>query len=106
MDKRRFLKVSAASLVTTTALPIMASTDRAKMPTGLLSFTYHVTYNEEFKALAQADLDNVMKMFELTPAQQQVVLSAARESNLTDKLWEDFSAELRPEIDQDLSSVW
>ncbi|AUJ71854.1 MULTISPECIES: hypothetical protein [Pseudoalteromonas] len=80
--------------------------DNTKLPTGLISYIYNVTNDEALKQRATDNLAEVMAEFDLTADQKRIITEISLETGLTDDLWDQLSAELRPEVQHTIKTIW
>ncbi|MDW7551412.1 hypothetical protein [Pseudoalteromonas peptidolytica] len=80
--------------------------DNKTLPTGLISYIYNVTNDEALKQRATDNLAEVMAEFDLTADQKRIITEISLETGLTDDLWDQLSAELRPEIQHTIKTIW
>ncbi|USD30822.1 hypothetical protein J8Z24_17775 [Pseudoalteromonas sp. SCSIO 43201] len=80
--------------------------DNTTLPTGLISYIYNVTNDEVLKQRATDNLAEVMAEFDLTADQKRIITEISLETGLTDDLWDQLSAELRPEIQHTIKTIW
>ncbi|GEK10009.1 hypothetical protein HUZ36_16495 [Pseudoalteromonas sp. McH1-7] len=80
--------------------------DNTTLPTGLISYIYNVTNDEALKQRATDNLAEVMAEFDLTADQKRIITEISLETGLTDDLWDQLSAELRPEIQHTIKTIW
>lgn len=80
--------------------------DNTTLPTGLISYIYNVTNDEALKQRATDNLAEVMAEFDLTEVQKRIITEISLETGLTDDLWDRLSAELRPEIQHTIKTIW
>ncbi|NKC21663.1 MULTISPECIES: hypothetical protein [Pseudoalteromonas] len=80
--------------------------DNTTLPTGLISYIYNVTNDEALKQRATDNLAEVMAEFDLTEVQKRIITEISLETGLTDDLWDQLSAELRPEIQHTIKTIW